>query len=143
MCVCVRVLFFMLTLNGSVLFVKHHRERRSRSHIRGSPQVVGFFQASHAPNLQSCRRTHGHDYSSLSWTILPLIYWGCVSHPIEGSQQKPTRIQWNERDFEAHLGVSHVVTSPAVLWDTAGTGQRQILAACVVHLRKSAKPLGW
>ena len=30
-------------------------------------------------------------------TLYIFIYWGLFHNPIEGSQQKPTRIQWNER----------------------------------------------
>ena len=51
-CVCVCVCFFhAVTLNGSVLFAKHKREWRSRTHIRG-PRKWWVFSS--LPTLRTC-----------------------------------------------------------------------------------------
>ena len=50
-CVCVCVFFHAVTLNGSMLFVKHKREWRSRTHIRG-PRKWWVFSS--LPTLRTC-----------------------------------------------------------------------------------------
>ena len=99
-CVCVCVFFHAVTFDGSVFYLKHKREWRSRTHIWG-PRKWWVFSS--LPRHRTCSPAGKHGRCIL--VVFPWVFpWVSIQ------------------------------ISKAVLWDTAGTGQGQILAARIVHL---------
>ena len=99
-CVCVCVFFHAVTFDGSVFYLKHKREWRSRTHIWG-PRKWWVFSS--LPRHRTCSPAGKHGRCIL--VVVPWVFpWVSIQ------------------------------ISKAVLWDTAGTGQGQILAARIVHL---------